>query len=243
MAKGSNGFGTLLADIARACGTPSASPLYSIILKQQIEHNMDRAPTDEAARNKWCTIHRDLESRIYSTILRYSYCYPIFHEYAVRTGFVAARGKRITEEDDSIAYDSAGEAMPLTPNDIAWILDIDEDNCRSVMRRMERKGLIRFNTARRCFLSVEPTVPDGKRPVRSQRSKRRQPGLPSSVASRLERASAHLPEEVRTNLQQRAVQNRTNFLEGLRRLRYEEKKGYDDLCTEAHDYLSLQNQT
>ena len=154
----------LLAELASESGAPQAHLKYSIYLKSQIEFNMDRAPVDEAERRRWRPIHRDEESRIYATVIRYSYCFPFFRPYAVRTRFVATHGNQPTEEDDTVLYDGTGKATPLSRSDIAWILGMNPDNCRAAIRRLVRRGALRFDMDGRCFAVAKPQVPAGERP-------------------------------------------------------------------------------
>jgi hypothetical protein len=120
---------------------------------------------------------------------------------------------------------------------------MDQDNCRAAIRRLEAKRALRFDSTGRCFAAAKPQVVPGERPEPSLRtSGQKEARLPKDVAKRLKRELAALPEEVRTNFFSRALRVRTDFLGNLKELRYKEKRGYDDLCTEARNLISLQIQ-
>lgn len=215
-----------------------------------MEFRMDRPPTNVLRRQNWKPIHGP-KIRVYSTYMRYSWCWPICLEYAV-----------VTDDRDEILRDHKGRPLVLTQDRVSEMLGMSKQRVASVVLDLIADKLIRTAVvpgrqhSMAVYLEGKPTLTEEERRDKSTvvttgvEGPRLEPAVLRRFSTLLNQLGSDddlitVPvngnpngakhqvraADYRTVVWKRIIDNRTAFLRTLKTARYSERKDYSDTAT------------
>lgn len=215
-----------------------------------MEFRMDRPPTNALKRQNWKPIHGP-KIRVYSTYMRYSWCWPICLEYAV-----------VTDDRDEILRDHKGRPLVLTQDRVSEMLGMSKQRVASVVLDLIADKLIRTAVvpgrqhSMAVYLEGKPTLTEEERRDKSTvvttglEGPRLEPAVLRRFSTLLNQLGSDddlitVPvngnpdgakhqvraADYRTVVWKRIIDNRTAFLRTLKTARYSERKDYSDTAT------------
>jgi hypothetical protein len=192
-----------------------------------IEYYMDRPPAGKNARTSWRPIF-DNETRLYYTYIRYSWCWPICMEYAVRV-----------DDNNVILHGEDCKPLLLDQETVARILGIRQPHVSRGNAALATKKLLHIE-GRAVYPQPSPKLTEAERSYTGTGiiPRRRRPGdppeLPQSIRKQLtaDLEKAHADEQMSTGILDCAMKVHTRYLRELKNIRYEAKLGFKKLRTE-----------
>lgn len=230
-----------------------------------MEFRMDRPPKEpdpknavawqkwEEERRHWKPVHGP-KVRVYSTYMRYSWCWPICLPYAV-----------VTDDRDEILRDHKGRPLTLTQERVAEMLELSQQRVTAVVLDLIAEKLIRTAVApgrshsQAVYLEAKPVLTKEERRDKSTivatgvEGPRLEPAVlrrfsylfkqlgddDSLISVPTESGTEQLPvAEYRSQAWKEILDSRTLFLKTLKTARYSERKAYGDTATRVRNLIS-----